>query len=89
MINYSYGIAGGEGMGAKAGAAAVRHFKGERPFKAVLFWIVGGEDMTLYDINEVAEEIYDICDPKAEIVFGAIEEKDYRDKMRIDLIGVQ
>jgi cell division protein FtsZ len=46
------------------------------PFKnkpnKVFFNITGGPDMTLNDVNDVAENVYKEIDPDADILFGAM-----------------
>lgn len=39
--------------------------------RGVLFNIKGGEDLTLYEVNEAAEIIRQMVDPEANIIFGA------------------
>ena len=34
--------------------------------------ITGGDDLTLHEVNEAAEVIYDLVDPSALIIFGAV-----------------
>ena len=36
-----------------------------------MFTITGASDMTLQEVNEAAEAIYDMADPNANIIFGA------------------
>ena len=46
----------------------------------VLFNITGSPDLTLYEVKEVAEYIYNAAAPDANIIFGAVideEKKDY------------
>ena len=40
--------------------------------RGIVFNIVGGEDMTLQEINSAAEVIYENVDPDANIIFGAL-----------------
>ena len=39
--------------------------------KGLIFNVVGGSDMTLQEVNNVAEIIYDKMEPDANIIFGA------------------
>jgi cell division protein FtsZ len=58
-----------------------------RGAKRVLFNISGGEDMTLFEVNEVAERIGDAIDSAADITFGAVIDPSLRDSMRVTLIA--
>jgi cell division protein FtsZ len=53
----------------------------------VLFNVTGGMDMTLQEINESAEVIRRTVDPNANIIFGAVLDKDMTDEMRITVIA--
>ncbi|GCE13537.1 cell division protein FtsZ [Tengunoibacter tsumagoiensis] len=58
-----------------------------RGAKRVLFNISGGEDMTLYEINEVAERIGSAIDEAADIIFGAVIDPALQDTIRVTLIA--
>jgi cell division protein FtsZ len=38
----------------------------------IVWNITGGSDLTLHEVNEAAEVIYDLVDPSALIIFGAV-----------------
>jgi len=40
--------------------------------KGVIFNVTGGSDLTLYEVNDAAEVIYNAVDPDANIIFGAV-----------------
>jgi len=40
--------------------------------KGVVFNVTGGTDLTLYEVNDAAEVIYNAVDPDANIIFGAV-----------------
>jgi len=40
--------------------------------KGVIFNVTGGTDLTLYEVNDAAEVIYNAVDPDANIIFGAV-----------------
>jgi cell division protein FtsZ len=40
----------------------------------IVWNITGGKDLTLHEVNEAAEIIYDLVDPNALIIFGAVIE---------------
>ena len=58
-----------------------------RGAKRVLFNISGGEDMTLFEVNEVAERIGAAIDDAADIIFGAVIDPSLGDNMRVTLIA--
>jgi cell division protein FtsZ len=58
-----------------------------RGAKRVLFNISGGEDMTLFEVNEVAERIGAAIDDVADIIFGAVVDSSLEDTMRVTLIA--
>jgi cell division protein FtsZ len=53
----------------------------------VLFNISGGEDMTLFEVNEVAEFIGSAIDNTADITFGAVIDPTLDDVIRVTLIA--
>jgi len=58
-----------------------------RGAKRVLFNISGGEDMTLFEVNEVAERIGAAIDSFADITFGAVIDPTLKDALRVTLIA--
>jgi cell division protein FtsZ len=58
-----------------------------RGAQRVLFNISGGEDMTLYEVNEVAEYIGTAIDNTADITFGAVIDPLLDDTIRVTLIA--
>ena len=58
-----------------------------RGAKRVLFNISGGEDMTLFEVNEVAEHIGQAIDDTAEIIFGAVVDPHLNDTIHVTLIA--
>ena len=58
-----------------------------RGAKRVLFNISGGEDMTLFEVNEVAERIGLAIDDAAEIIFGAVIDPHLKDTIHVTLIA--
>ncbi len=58
-----------------------------RGAKRVLFNISGGEDMTLFEVNEVAERIGEAIDDAADIIFGAVIDPALNDSIRVTLIA--
>ncbi len=58
-----------------------------RGAQRVLFNISGGEDMTLFEVNEVAEYIGNAIDNTADITFGAVIDPALDDVIRVTLIA--
>jgi cell division protein FtsZ len=58
-----------------------------RGAQRVLFNISGGEDMTLFEVNEVAEYIGAAIDTTADITFGAVIDPTLEDSIRVTLIA--
>ncbi|GAC1354304.1 MAG: hypothetical protein NVSMB38_32440 [Ktedonobacteraceae bacterium] len=58
-----------------------------RGAKRVLFNISGGDDMTLFEVNEVAERIGQAIDNAADITFGAVVDPSLHDSIRVTLIA--
>src|SRR5215472_7313376 len=58
-----------------------------RGAQKVLFNISGGEDMTLFEVNEVAEFIGSAIDSSADITFGAVIDPTLEDSIRVTLIA--
>ena len=58
-----------------------------RGAKRVLFNISGGDDMTLFEVNEIAERIGQAIDDAADITFGAVVDPTLNDAIRVTLIA--
>jgi len=55
--------------------------------KAVLFNVVGGSSLTLFEVNEAADVIRQAVDPEANIIFGVAHDPDMDNEVRITLIA--
>lgn len=55
--------------------------------KGVVFNITGGHDLTLHEVNAAAETIYDVVDPNANIIFGAVIDEKLQGEIRITVIA--
>jgi cell division protein FtsZ len=53
----------------------------------VLFNVVGGSNLTLFEVNEAAEVIKQAVDPEANIIFGVVHDPSLGDEIRITLIA--
>jgi cell division protein FtsZ len=58
-----------------------------RGAQRVLFNISGGDDMTLFEVNEVAEHIGSAIHDAADITFGAVIDPSLKDTIRVTLIA--
>ena len=55
--------------------------------KAVLFNVIGGSSLTLFEVNEAADIIGQAVDPEANIIFGVAHDPDMDNEVRITLIA--
>ncbi|MGG6297313.1 cell division protein FtsZ [Leptolyngbya sp. AN02str] len=55
--------------------------------RGVVFNITGGEDLTLHEVNNAAEIIYEAVDPNANIIFGAVIDNRLQGEVRITVIA--
>ena len=85
------GEAEGDQRGLKAAEAAIANpllddvtMKGAR---GVLINITGGMDMTLFEVDEVANRIREEVDPEANIIFGSTFEESLEGRMRVSVVA--
>ncbi len=55
--------------------------------RGVLFNVVGGSDLSLFEVNEAAEVIKQAVDPEANIIFGVAHDASMDKEIRITLIA--
>ncbi|MFC1967661.1 cell division protein FtsZ [Chloroflexota bacterium] len=55
--------------------------------KAVLFNVVGGTNLSLFEVNQAAEVIKEAVDPDANIIFGVAHDPAMENQVRITLIA--
>ncbi|MCA1626411.1 MAG: cell division protein FtsZ [Acidobacteria bacterium] len=55
--------------------------------KGVLINITGGNDLTLFEVNEASTIIREAADEDANIIFGAVIDESMRDEMKITVIA--
>ena len=55
--------------------------------RGVLYNVVGGSNLTLYEVHEAAEVIKQAVDPDANIIFGVAQDPNMNDEVRITLIA--
>ncbi len=53
----------------------------------VVLNITGGKDLTLHEVNAAAETIYEIVDPNANIIFGAVIDEKMQGEIRVTVIA--
>ncbi|CAH8387257.1 unnamed protein product [Eruca vesicaria subsp. sativa] len=53
----------------------------------IVWNITGGTDMTLFEVNAAAEVIYDLVDPTANLIFGAVVDPSLSGQVSITLIA--
>lgn len=55
--------------------------------RGILFNVIGGHDMTMHEINTVAETITAASDPEANIIFGATINEDLEGEMIVTVVA--
>ncbi|MFZ5810231.1 MAG: cell division protein FtsZ [Chloroflexota bacterium] len=55
--------------------------------RGILFNVTGGNDLTLYDVNEAAEIIKGTAHPDVNLIFGAVIDPSMKDEVRITVIA--
>ncbi len=55
--------------------------------RGVVFNITGGSDLTLHEVNAAAETVYEVVDPNANIIFGAVIDEKMQGEIRITVIA--
>jgi len=55
--------------------------------KGILLNVSGGEDLSLYEVNEVAQIVMKAADPEANIIFGAVVDPMLGDHLRVTVVA--
>ncbi len=55
--------------------------------RAVLYNVVGGDNLTLFEVNKAAEVIKGAMDPEANIIFGVVHDSRMENEVKITLIA--
>ncbi len=55
--------------------------------RGILFNVTGGEDMTLFEVNEAAEIIRESADKDVNLIFGAVVDPSLKDQIRITVVA--
>jgi len=84
------GTGSGENRAVEAAEAAISSPLLEETItgaKGVIFNVTGGSDLTLYEVNEAAEVIYNAVDPDANIIFGAVIDEKMQGDVMVTVIA--
>ncbi|MDD2568864.1 MAG: cell division protein FtsZ [Clostridia bacterium] len=84
------GIASGENRAIEAATQAISSKLLETTIdgaKGVLFNITGSENMSMMEVNEAAEFIYNASDPDAKVIFGAGYDNNLDDAVMVTIIA--
>jgi cell division protein FtsZ len=84
------GIGSGKSRAREAATAAISSPLLEASIegaRGVVFNITGGNDLTLHEVNSAAEAIYEVVDPEANIIFGAVIDERLQGEIRITVIA--
>jgi len=80
----------GEGRAQKAAEMAINSSLLETSIdgaRGILLNISGGSDLSLYEVNEVAEIINSAADPEANIIFGAVVDETLGDTLWVTVVA--
>lgn len=55
--------------------------------KGILFTIMGGSNLGMFEVNEAARIITESADPNARIIFGAVIDEDMKDEIQITVVA--
>ncbi len=55
--------------------------------KGLLVNITGGDDLTMFEVDEAVNKIRAEVDPEAELIFGSIEDKNLSGKIRVSIVA--
>lgn len=84
------GIGSGKSRAREAATAAISSPLMESSVegaKGVVLNVTGGHDLTLHEVNAAAEVIYEVVDPNANIIFGAVIDEKLQGEIRITVIA--
>ena len=84
------GQARGEERAQKAAAMAINSSLLETSIdgaRGILLNVSGGSDLSLFEVNEVAEAVSSAADPEANIIFGAVVDPALGDSLRVTVVA--
>jgi cell division protein FtsZ len=88
LMGIGYGT--GENRAAEAAKAAIESPLLELSIdgaKGVLFNITGGNDLSMFEVDEAARVITEAADPEANIIFGAVINDSYTGEIKITVVA--
>jgi len=88
LMGIGYGT--GESRAAEAAKAAIESPLLELSIdgaKGVLFNITGGNDLSMFEVDEAAKVITEAADPEANIIFGAVINDSYTGEIKITVVA--
>ncbi len=88
LMGIGYGA--GESRAVDAAKAAIESPLLEQSItgaKGILFNVTGGNDLSMFEIDEAAKVITDAADPEANIIFGAVINENYTGEVKITVIA--
>ncbi|MCF7830560.1 cell division protein FtsZ [Candidatus Gracilibacteria bacterium] len=88
LMGIGYGA--GENRATDAAKAAIESpllDQSIRGAKGILFNVTGGDDLSMYEVDEAAKVITEAADPDANIIFGAVINENYTGEMKITVIA--
>lgn len=90
LAHMGIGKASGEGRAVEAAKQAISSPLLETTINGatgVLLNITGGPNLTLFEVNEAADQVKQAADPDANIIFGAVIDENMGDDIRITVIA--
>ncbi|MGB9779998.1 cell division protein FtsZ [Caldanaerobacter sp.] len=90
LAHMGIGMASGENKATEAAKQAIHSPLLETSIegsKGILLNIAGGPNLTIFEVNEAANFIYEAADPDANIIFGAVIDEALEDQIRITVIA--
>ncbi|MCP1309173.1 cell division protein FtsZ [Paenibacillus tyrfis] len=84
------GYASGESRAAEAAKKAISSPLLETSIdgaRGVLLNITGGNNLSLYEVNEAADIVADAADPEVNMIFGAVIDETLKDEIRVTVIA--
>ncbi len=88
LMGIGYGA--GENRATDAAKAAIESPLLEQSIsgaKGILFNVTGGDDLSMYEVDEAAKVITEAADPEANIIFGAVINENYSGEMKVTVIA--
>ncbi|MDI6605192.1 MAG: cell division protein FtsZ [Thermoanaerobacteraceae bacterium] len=90
LAHMGIGIASGDNKATEAAKQAVQSPLLETSIqgaRGILLNIAGGSNLSIFEVNEAANFIYETADPDANIIFGAVIDESLEDQLRITVIA--